>query len=62
MYRLDRPGDDPFQGDLYALPPENYYLPPLDFDEAEQPNNTPMVHNPGFDYIPPDLVSLLITN
>ncbi|MBY0397636.1 MAG: WYL domain-containing protein, partial [Thermoleophilia bacterium] len=32
---VERPGDDPFQGDLYALPPENYYLPPLDFDEAE---------------------------
>jgi proteasome accessory factor BC len=32
---VERPGDDPFQGDLYALPPENYYLPELDFDEAE---------------------------
>ncbi len=32
---VERPGDDPFQGDLYALPPENYYLPALDFDEAE---------------------------
>ena len=32
---VERPGDDPFQGDLYALPPENYYLPSLDFDEAE---------------------------
>src|SRR5262249_40289793 len=30
-----RPGDDPFQGDLYALPPESYSLPPIDFDEAE---------------------------
>jgi predicted DNA-binding transcriptional regulator YafY len=32
---VERPSDDPFQGDLYALPPENYYLPPIDFDEAE---------------------------
>ena len=32
---VERPGDDPFQGDLYALPPESYYLPPIDFDEAE---------------------------
>jgi len=32
---VDRPGDDPFQGDLYALPPESYYLPPIDFDESE---------------------------
>ncbi len=32
---VERPGDDPFQGDLYALPPENYYLPELDFDPAE---------------------------
>ncbi len=32
---VERPSDDPFQGDLYALPPENYYLPALDFDEAE---------------------------
>lgn len=32
---VDRPGDDPFQGDLYALPPEAYYLPPIDFDETE---------------------------
>lgn len=32
---VDRPGDDPFQGDLYALPPESYYLPPIDFDETE---------------------------
>jgi proteasome accessory factor BC len=32
---VERPTDDPFQGDLYALPPENYYLPPIDFDEAE---------------------------
>ncbi len=32
---VERPGDDPFQGDLYALPAENYYLPPLDFDDHE---------------------------
>ncbi|MGI9538975.1 MAG: WYL domain-containing protein, partial [Miltoncostaeaceae bacterium] len=32
---VERPGDDPFQGDLYALPAENYYLPPLDFDDNE---------------------------
>lgn len=32
---VERPSDDPFQGDLYALPAENFYLPPLDFDEAE---------------------------
>jgi proteasome accessory factor BC len=32
---VERPGDDPFQGDLYALPPESYYLPPIDFDEGE---------------------------
>lgn len=32
---VDRPGDDPFQGDLYALPPESYYLPAIDFDESE---------------------------
>ena len=32
---VERPTDDPFQGDLYALPPENYYLPPIDFDDAE---------------------------
>jgi proteasome accessory factor C len=32
---VERPGDDPFQGDLYALPPENFYLPPIDFDPAE---------------------------
>ncbi len=32
---VDRPGDDPFQGDLYALPPESYYLPPIDFDDTE---------------------------
>jgi proteasome accessory factor C len=32
---VERPGDDPFQGDLYALPPENYYLPEVDFDPAE---------------------------
>jgi len=30
-----RPSDDPFQGDLYAMPPENYYLPPIQSDEAE---------------------------
>jgi predicted DNA-binding transcriptional regulator YafY len=32
---VERPSDDPFQGDLYALPPENYYLPAVDFDAAE---------------------------
>lgn len=32
---VERPGDDPFHGDLYALAPEDYYLPELDFDEAE---------------------------
>ncbi len=32
---VERPSDDPFQGDLYAMPPENYYLPPIAFDEAE---------------------------
>jgi predicted DNA-binding transcriptional regulator YafY len=32
---VERPGDDPFQGDLYALPPESYYLPAIDFDEPE---------------------------
>lgn len=32
---VERPSDDPFQGDLYAMPPENYYLPPIEFDEAE---------------------------
>jgi proteasome accessory factor C len=32
---VERPSDDPFQGDLYALPPENYYLPPIEFDDAE---------------------------
>lgn len=32
---VERPTDDPFQGDLYALPPENYYLPQIDFDERE---------------------------
>ncbi len=32
---VERPSDDPFQGDLYALPAENFYLPPIDFDEAE---------------------------
>jgi len=32
---VERPSDDPFQGDLYAMPPENYYLPPIEFDEGE---------------------------
>ncbi len=32
---VERPSDDPFQGDLYAMPPENYYLPPIQFDEGE---------------------------
>ncbi len=32
---VERPNDDPFQGDLYAMPPENYYLPPIEFDEGE---------------------------
>ncbi len=32
---VERPTDDPFQGDLYALPAENYYLPQIDFDERE---------------------------
>jgi len=32
---VERPSDDPFQGDLYALSPENYYLPEIDFDERE---------------------------
>jgi proteasome accessory factor C len=32
---VERPNDDPFQGDLYALPPENYYLPSIDFDDSE---------------------------
>lgn len=32
---VERPSDDPFQGDLYALPAENYYLPQIDFDERE---------------------------
>lgn len=32
---VERPSDDPFQGDLYAMPPENYYLPPIEFNEAE---------------------------
>lgn len=32
---VERPGDDPFQGDLYAMPAENYYLPQIDFDERE---------------------------
>jgi proteasome accessory factor C len=32
---VERPSDDPFQGDLYALHPENYYLPPIDFDDLE---------------------------
>ena len=32
---VERPSDDPFQGDLYAMPSENYYLPSVEFDEAE---------------------------
>jgi predicted DNA-binding transcriptional regulator YafY len=32
---VERPSDDPFQGDLYALPPENYYLPTIDFSDEE---------------------------
>ncbi len=32
---VERPGDDPFQGDLYALPADSYYLPAIDFDERE---------------------------
>ena len=32
---VERPTDDPFQGDLYALPAENYYLPQIDFNERE---------------------------
>lgn len=32
---VERPSDDPFQGDLYAMPPENYYLAPIEFTEAE---------------------------
>jgi proteasome accessory factor BC len=32
---VERPSDDPFHGDLYALPAENYYLPPVDFDSGE---------------------------
>lgn len=32
---VERPSDDPFQGDLYAMPAENYYLPQIDFDERE---------------------------
>ncbi|MEZ5081451.1 MAG: WYL domain-containing protein [Thermoleophilia bacterium] len=32
---VERPTDDPFQGDLYALPAENFYLPQIDFDERE---------------------------
>ena len=32
---VERPSEDPFQGDLYAMPSENYYLPSVEFDEAE---------------------------
>ncbi|MCB0882071.1 MAG: WYL domain-containing protein [Thermoleophilia bacterium] len=32
---VERPNEDPFQGDLYQLPAENYYLPQIDFTERE---------------------------
>lgn len=32
---VERPNDDPFQGDLYLLPAENYYLPQIDFTDRE---------------------------
>ena len=33
--QVDRPAEGFFEAELYALPPENYYLPPIEFSDGE---------------------------
>jgi proteasome accessory factor BC len=33
--QVERPSEGFFEAELYALPPENYYLPPIEFTDAE---------------------------
>jgi len=33
--RVEKPAEGFFESELYALPPENYYLPPIEFSDAE---------------------------
>src|ERR687896_1630308 len=33
--QVEKPAEGFFEAELYALPPENYYLPPIEFTDAE---------------------------
>ena len=33
--QVDRPGDGFFEAELYSLPPENFYLPAIEFTDGE---------------------------
>lgn len=33
--QVDRPGEGFFEAELYSLPPENFYLPPIEFSDDE---------------------------
>ena len=33
--QVEKPGEGFFEAELYALPPENYYLPPIEFSDNE---------------------------
>src|SRR5881409_3268762 len=33
--QVEKPAEGFFEAELYALPPENYYLPPIEFSDAE---------------------------
>ena len=33
--QVDKPAEGFFEAELYALPPENYYLPPIEFSDGE---------------------------
>jgi proteasome accessory factor BC len=35
VLQVEKPGEGFFEAELYALPPENYYLPPVEFTDAE---------------------------
>ena len=35
---VDKPGEGFFEADLYSLPPENFYLPAIEFSEQELPS------------------------
>ena len=33
--KVEKPPEGYFEAELYTLPPENFYLPPIEFDDSE---------------------------